>query len=129
MGATSEKLRPRKDLVARLVAEAEARGVPTSLATHAAGITRRYLGQRADPCTDVGQRRWRAYFWAVVRRSALLERRDGGATTQLLVLTSMADDLRGAGYAPGRVYAELCRTYGTAVAPEALERFRPLPAA
>ena len=129
MGTTSEKRAAAERLEARLVAEATRRGVPEGLASHAASVTRKRLGCQADPVSDAGRRRWKAYFWGVVRRSALRERRDGGATAHLLVLTSMADDLRGAGYAPMRVYDELCRAYGGAVAPEVLDRFRPLPAA
>lgn len=129
MGTTSGRRAAGGRLEERLLAEAAARGVPAAMATHAARVTRERLGREADPASEAGRRRWRAYFWGVVRRSALRGRRDGGATAHLLVLTSMAEDLRGAGYGPVRVYDELCRAYGGAVAPEALERFRPLPAA
>jgi hypothetical protein len=129
MGTLSDTHRANDRFAARLVVEAAGRGVPDRLAARAANATVRYLGSRADARTEVGRRRWRAYFWAVVRRCALQERPDGGTTAHLLVLTSMADDLRGAGYGPSRVYEELCRAYGGSVAPESLERFRPLPAA
>jgi hypothetical protein len=129
MGTTSDTHNGNERLADRLAAEALQRGVPDRLAEHAAAVTARRLATRVDARTEKGRRRWRAYFWAVVRRSALRGRWDGGVTARLIVLTSLADDLRGAGYAPERVYAELCRVYGGSVAGDALERFRPRSAA
>jgi hypothetical protein len=51
-----------------------------------------------------------AYFWGVVRRCAL--RGAAPRVGETLVLASLAQELRNAGYGPEEVYSEVCRVYG-----------------
>lgn len=83
---------------------------------------------RAKFSAGVGAResqRLEAYFWGVVRRRALR-----GAAPRLgdtLVLASLAEELRGAGFGTSEVYAELRRVYGGRIDAALVDVYRPDP--
>lgn len=106
-------------LVRALSAEAgRAHGVPPAVAERASSATIRKFG--AAPAAP--SRRVRAYFWGVVRRTALGSRDDAAGLRSRYLAAALADDLLSAGHPSERVCEEVARRYGGTLPPGALDR-------
>lgn len=108
-------------LVSRLVRDAVSRrGVPLALAEEARrATTRRFAAHPAGAVPDATIRR---YFWGTVRRMAMRSRgEDAARLRQLLVLASIARDLREGGRSADAIRTELSRQFMNVTA-EDIER-------
>lgn len=107
-----------RPLPTSLMARAVAAGAPASVAIEAMRVTStRFAGRGAGDGRMSA--RAEAYFWGVIRRSAL--RGAAPAVSRLLVIASLERELRDAGHTPEAVRRELTRLYGV----ESCSAFRP----
>lgn len=107
--------------VALLVETAILEGVPSEVARDAACRTIRTVGD--TPSWAMASRRADGYFWAVVRRKLVRQRR-GADVTARFVLASVVDDLLESGRDAHEVWAELERGWSDKVPRDVLEEFR-----
>lgn len=112
--------------ISRLAQQAQSlKGVPTSLASDAAAVTRRRFGAGMCDLTPVDRRRVRAYFWGVVRGSSIRSRGEAWRDTRTLyLLMSIAEDLRSAGRTTAQILQEIEADRSLGASPEVLGRFR-----
>jgi hypothetical protein len=93
-------------------------GVPASLAERASRATlRRFHGIQGAPYGRV-----KAYFWGVIRRSALVSHDDTAGLRARYLAAALARDLLSAGHPGDRVRDEVARRYGSSLPPDALDR-------
>lgn len=95
----------------RLAGHALAAGAPRAVVSEAVAITAARFPRRAEG-GRAPRARVEAYFWGVVRRSAL--RGAAPAVTRRLVIDSLERELREAGHTPEAIRRELTRLYGEA---------------
>lgn len=107
--------------VALLVETAISKGVPAEIARDAACRTHRAVGD--TPSRATASKRADGYFWAVVRRKLVRQRRGADATARF-VLASVVNDLLEAGRDGQEVWAELERGWSDKVPRDVLEEFR-----
>lgn len=111
------------DYLDEIASDAVARsGMPEAVARYAANATLRAI----DGGCLAGSRqhiRCSAYFWAVARRRLV---RTGGPSkvSARLVLSTVVDDLLGAGRDTDAVWSEIERGWAGRVSPEILEEYR-----
>jgi hypothetical protein len=106
-------------LVRALAAEAGmAHGVPPVVAERASSATLRRFG--TEPGAPAG--RVRAYYWGVVRRTALGSRDDTAGLRARYLAAALADDLLSAGHPSERVRDEVARRFGGQLPQGALDR-------
>jgi type IV pilus biogenesis protein CpaD/CtpE len=104
---TRHTLRTYTEDLAR-VAQAES-GVPSQIAEHARDVTLRNLSQLGDRALDAAaRRRVRAYFRAVVRRSAVRSRVPGAREYRIrAMVASVVADLQASGADHDRISREV----------------------
>ena len=107
--------------VALLVESAISKGVPAETARDAACRTLRAVSD--TPAWATASKRADGYFWAVVRRRVVRQRRGADATARF-VLASVVDDLLESGRDGQEVWAELERGWSDKVPRDVLEEFR-----
>lgn len=111
-----------RDRIGRMETDAVERcGVPRDIATRAARATARVLQGEIDEVRL--ERRAKAYFWTVVRRS-LIRGRSAPDVTARFMLSTVAADLRAAGRSPAAVWEELVRGWSDKVPVHVLEEYR-----
>ena len=107
--------------VALLVEAAILEGVPAEVAKDAASRTVRAVCD--TPSWAPVSSRANGYFWSVVRRKLVRQRR-GADVTARFVLASVVDDLLESGRDRQEVWAELERGWSDKVSRDVLEEFR-----
>jgi hypothetical protein len=92
--------------------------VPLTVIERASSATLRKFGG----VSDAQPSRVRAYFWGVVRRTALGSRDDDAGLRARYLAAALAEDLLSAGHSRERVRDEVARRFGRSLPPGALDR-------
>jgi hypothetical protein len=95
-----------------------AHGVPATIVERACSATAR----KFEGGHTVSAGRVRAYFWGVVRRTALGSREDAGGLRTRYLAAALVDDLLRAGHPSECVRDAVARRFGTTLPQDALDR-------